>query len=142
MCAIASILGGIIGYWSGATIGRKLFERESFIIFNKNRIYDFERFYNKHGPITILFARFIPFVRTFSPIVAGVGRMNYKSFTIYNIVGALLWTSVAPLLGYYFGGFIPNPDRFLLPVAMIIIGISFLPFIVKLVHHYLIKSRR
>jgi membrane-associated protein len=139
--AIASMLGGFIGYWSGKTMGRKLFERQSSFFFNKNRVQDVERFYNKYGPITILIARFIPFVRTFSPIIAGVGKMKYKAFLFYNIIGAVIWASVVPLIGYYFGGLIPNPDRFLLPVAIIIVGFSFLPFILKFVHHLIFKSR-
>ncbi len=141
ICAVASTLGGMGGYWMGETIGRKLFERKSSFFFNKNRVYDVERFYKKYGPLTILIARFIPFVRTFSPIIAGVGNMKYKSFFIYNILGAILWSTTVPLLGYYFGGLIPNPDRFLLPVALLIVGFSFLPIIGKFIYHFVFKAK-
>lgn len=140
-CAVASILGGYIGYWSGKNMGRKLFERDASFFFNKKRIDDVEKFYKKYGPITIVMARFIPFIRTFSPIVAGVGLMKYKKFILFNVIGGVLWATVMPLLGYFLGKLIPNPDQFLLPIAIIIIAISFLPFIIKIVHHLISKTR-
>jgi membrane-associated protein len=140
-CALGAIAGGMIGYWSGATMGRRLFERKSSFFFNKDRIYDVERFYTKHGPITILIARFIPFARTFSPIVAGVGKMKYRSFTFFNIIGGIVWATIVPLAGFYLGAFIPNPDRFLLPVALLVVGISFVPFILKLLHHFVFRRK-
>jgi len=139
--AIAAILGGNVGYWSGKSMGRKLFERDASFFFNKNRVYDVEKFYQKHGPITIIVSRFIPLLRTFSPIVAGVGLMKYKTFALYNIIGGLLWAITIPMLGYYFGRLIPNPDQFVLPVAILVLGVSFLPFFVKLVHHFVSKSK-
>lgn len=138
---VAAILGGNVGYWMGKNMGRKLFERKTSFFFNINRIHDVENFYKKYGPITILISRFIPFLRTFSPIVAGIGIMRYKTFTFYNIIGGIVWATTIPLLGYYFGRLIPNPDQLVLPVAIIILSFSFLPFLVKIVHHLLFKPR-
>lgn len=139
--AVAAVLGDNTGYWAGRKMGRKLFEKDASFLFNKNRIRDAENFYKKHGPLTIILARFIPLIRTFAPIVAGVAEMEYKKFFKYNILGAVIWTIVVPLLGYCFGSLIPNPDQFLLPVISAIVVISFLPFIFKLIHHLLGKLR-
>lgn len=140
--SVAAILGGNIGYWTGKTMGRKLFERKTSFFFNKDRVIDVENFYKKYGPITVLISRFVPFLRTFSPIVAGVGLMKRKIFTLYNILGGVLWATAIPLLGYYFGRLIPNPDRFVLPVAILVMGFSFLPFFLKLIHHLVFKSHK
>lgn len=139
--ALGSILGDNTGYWIGKRMGRKLFERENSTFFNKKGLERAENFYKKRGPITIIAARFVPIMRTFAPIVAGVAGMDYKKFFFYNVSGGILWAIVVPLLGYYLGGMIPNPDRFLLPTALLIIGFSFLPFFVKLAH-YLISKRK
>ena len=137
----AGILGGNVGYWIGKNMGRKLFEREASFIFNKKRILDVENFYKKYGPVTVIFARFIPFLRTFSPIVAGVGVMHYKTFFLYNIVGSIIWATTMPTLGYYFGRLIPNPDQYVLPVAILVLAVSFLPFLIKLGYHFLHKHK-
>jgi membrane-associated protein len=142
LVAIAGILGGHVGYWSGKKMGRKLFEKDLSFFFNKKRIIDAENLYKKHGAITILISRFIPFVRTFSPIIAGVGDMNKKSFNFYNIIGGILWAIVVPLLGYFFGHLIPNPDKFLLPVAFLVLLVSFMPFILKIFHHLFFRLRK
>ena len=139
--AVAAILGGNIGYWSGKTMGRKLFERDMSFLFNKKRIYDIENFYKKYGPLTIVFSRFIPFVRTFSPIVAGVGLMRRSIFNLYNVLGGVLWATIVPLLGYYFGRLIPNPDELVLPVAILVLSFSFIPLLIKIVHHFVSKPR-
>lgn len=141
LIAIASILGGNVGYWTGKKMGRRLFERDLSFFFNKKRIIDAENFYKKYGPVTILVSRFIPFIRTFSPIIAGVGDMNRKAFNFYNITGGILWATIVPLFGYFFGHLIPNPDRFLLPVALLVLCVSFLPFVLKIFHHLIFKSR-
>lgn len=139
---IAAILGGTVGYWMGKNMGRKLFEKHSSFFFNKERVYDVEKFYKKYGPVTVIISRFIPFARTFSPIVAGIGLMRYRIFLLYNIVGSVLWATSIPLLGYYFGRLIPNPDRYVLPVVIIVLGFSFLPLGLKLFHHYIFKRSK
>jgi membrane-associated protein len=127
VCSIAAIIGDNVGYWTGSTMGRGLFERETSFFFNKNRIHDAERFYNKHGSITIIAARFIPVIRTFAPIVAGVAKMRYKTFFAYNVIGGVLWATLVPLMGYYLATLIPNPDALLAPIVACVILISFLP---------------
>lgn len=141
VCAFAAILGDTVGYWTGKKVGKQFFERETSLFFSKKRIYQAEHFYKKHGSATIIIARFIPLIRTFAPIVAGVAKMHYRTFAFYNTIGGILWAISVPSLGYYFGGIIPNPDKFILPIIMLVIGFSFLPFIVKLIHHFLKKGK-
>lgn len=137
--ASASILGNSVGYWTGKKIGRKFFEREASLFFNKKRIYDAEHFYERHGAITIVIARFIPIVRTFAPIIAGVGQMKKITFIIFNIIGGFLWAIVVPSIGYYFGSLIPNSDRFLLPIVLLVIGISLLPVLFNAFRHFILR---
>jgi membrane-associated protein len=131
-CILASILGDSIGYWSGKKYGRKLFERDSGYFFKKKRLYDAEVFYEKHGKYAIIIARFVPVVRTFAPIVAGIGSMHYRTFISYNIIGGIFWASLMILMGYFMGQVIPDPDKYILPIAFLIILISFLPIFFKI----------
>lgn len=131
-CILAAILGDSVGYWSGKKYGRKLFERDAGFFFRKQRIYDAEEFYKRHGKYTIIIARFVPIIRTFAPIVAGIASMNYATFISYNIFGGLFWVSALLLFGYFLGGLIPNPDLYIIPIAFIIILISFVPIIFKI----------
>ncbi len=131
-CILASILGDSIGYWSGKKYGRKLFERDSGYFFKKKRLYDAEIFYEKHGKYAIIIARFVPVVRTFAPIVAGIGSMHYRTFISYNIIGGIFWASLMILMGYFMGQVIPDPDKYILPIAFLIILISFLPIFFKI----------
>lgn len=132
-CIIAAILGDTAGYWSGKKYGRRLFDRDSGFLFKKKRLYDAELFYEKHGKSTIIIARFVPMIRTFAPIVAGMGNMKYRSFLSYNIFGGIIWVSGLLLLGYFLGGIIPNPDTYIIPIAVLIIVLSLLPIILKMV---------
>lgn len=131
-CILASILGDSIGYWSGKKYGRKLFERDSGYFFKKKRLYDAEIFYEKHGKYAIIIARFVPVVRTFAPIVAGIGSMHYRTFISYNIIGGIFWASLMILMGYFMGQVIPDPDKYILPIAFLIILISFIPILFKI----------
>lgn len=139
-CIIAAILGDSVGYWSGKKYGRKLFDRDAGFFFKKKRLYDAEIFYEKHGKSTIIIARFVPVIRTFAPIVAGIGNMKYSSFVSYNIFGGVIWVSGLLLLGYFLGGMIPNPDKYIIPIALLIIILSFIPIIIKIVKVKLNKS--
>jgi membrane-associated protein len=89
------------------------------------------QFYEKHCKYTLIIARFVPIVRTFAPIAAGLGNMNYKSFIIYNVIGGILWVVSLLSLGYLLGGLITNPDKYILPIILIIIAISLLPVFSK-----------
>lgn len=103
----SAILGGISGYYIGQKAGPKLFTKKDGVFFRKEYITRAEEFYEKHGGKTIAFARFVPVVRTFAPVVAGIGNMGIKKFMIYNIIGSVLWASSITLLGYYLGSKIP-----------------------------------
>ncbi len=132
-CIIAAVLGDSVGYWSGKKYGRKLFERDAGFFFKKKRIKEAEDFYEKYGKYTIIIARFVPVVRTFAPIVAGIGSMHYGTFIFYNIFGGVFWVLSVTLLGYLFGGMIANPDKYVIPIALVIIFISFIPILVKII---------
>jgi membrane-associated protein len=132
-CIIAAILGDSVGYWSGKKYGRKLFDQDNGFFFKKKRLYEAEVFYEKHGKSTIIIARFVPIIRTFAPIVAGIGNMSYSLFLSYNIFGGISWVSALLLAGYFLGGLIPNPDTYIIPIAFLIIVLSFLPIIIKMI---------
>jgi len=132
-CIIAAILGDSVGYWSGKKYGRKLFDQDNGFFFKKKRLYEAEVFCEKHGKSTIIIARFVPIIRTFAPIVAGIGNMSYSLFLSYNIFGGISWVSALLLSGYFLGGLIPNPDTYIIPIAFLIIVISFLPIVIKMI---------
>jgi membrane-associated protein len=139
-CIIAAILGDSVGYWSGKKYGRKLFDRDESFFFKKKRLSDAEIFYEKHGKSTIIIARFVPIIRTFAPIVAGIGNMRYGTFISYNILGGISWVTALLLLGYFLGEIIPNPDTYIIPIAFLIIVLSFMPIIIKMIRFKLNKS--
>ena len=137
---LAAIIGDSVGYAFGKRLGPALFSRENSVIFNKKHIVSAQRFYEKHGRKTIILARFIPIVRTFAPIVAGVGTMAYSTFLLFNIVGAFIWTWGMLWLGYGLGALIPNPDRYVVPIVIGIVLISAVPTFIKLCKEYLSRS--
>lgn len=126
---VSAAAGGQVGYYIGEKFGPKLFKKEDGILFRKEYVERSEIFYEKHGGKTILLARFIPLVRTFAPVVAGVGKMDKKMFTIYNIAGSIIWGVGVTLVGYFFGQKIPNLDRIILPTIVAIMILSFAPTI-------------
>ena len=124
---LAAVLGDTIGYAFGKKVGPAIFKKENSVFFNKEHITKAHNFYEKYGKKTIILARFIPIIRTFAPIVAGIGNMNYKTFISYNIIGGLAWTELMLWLGYGFGSIVPNPDRYVIPAVIVIIIISASP---------------
>jgi membrane-associated protein len=124
---IAAVLGDSVGYAFGKKVGPALFSREDSKLFKREHLAHAQHFYEKYGVRTIVLARFIPIVRTFAPIVAGIGAMEYKRFLRFNIIGGLLWTVVIIGLGYGFGSIIPDPDKYLLPAIGLIIIVSVIP---------------
>lgn len=136
ICFIAAVFGDSTGYWIGRKIGPKVFTRENSLLFNKEHIERTRKFYEKHGPKTIILARFLPIIRTFAPLLAGVGQMEYKTFVSFNIVGGALWAIGMPLLGYFLGSLIPDVDKYLLPIVLLIIVLSFLPGIFHFLQEY------
>lgn len=127
---LMAILGDSVGYYFGKKVGPALFVKEDSFIFKKRYLQKAEEFFAKHGPKSIVLARFVPIVRTFTPILAGVGSMKYKVFLTYNIIGGIIWGGGITLLGYYLGSVIPNIDKYLVPIVLVIIAVSFIPVIV------------
>lgn len=125
----AAILGDTVGYWIGRQLGPRLFNRENSFIFNKNHIVRTQKFYEKHGPKTIVLARFVPIVRTFAPTIAGVAQMDYGKFLFYNVLGGVIWVMSMLHGGYWLGRMIPNIDKHIHIVILVVIGVSFLPIL-------------
>src|SRR3989344_532173 len=121
---IAAVTGDSVGYWFGKKIGPKLFVKEDSFFFHKKNLIKAQSFYEKNGKKTIVIARFIPIVRTFAPIVAGIGNMHYSTFVSYNVIGGFVWTFGLTFGGYYLGKMIPNVDKYLLPIVLFIIIVS------------------
>ena len=121
---IGAVLGDSVGYWFGKKTGNKIFIKEDSFLFKKDNINKAEEFFKKHGAKAIVLARFVPIVRTFTPILAGVGTMHYKTFLSFNVIGGALWTIGVSLLGYFLGNIIPNIDKYLLPIVLLIIIVS------------------
>lgn len=126
MLFIAAVLGDNVGYAFGYKIGPAIFSKKNRFISEEN-IKKTERYYEKYGGKTIVIARFVPVVRTFAPIMAGVAKMNYQRFVFFNIIGALLWAVGVTVLGYFLGSVIPNIDKYLAPIIIAIISTSFIP---------------
>ncbi len=129
--ALCAIAGDQVGYWTGAKFGRGLFNKPKSFFFTPKHIEEAEAFYAKHGKKTIVFARFVPVVRTFAPIAAGMGKMEYKTFFTYNILGGILWTIIFVLAGYFAGSLFPQAGDWLTVAVLAIILISVLPLIYK-----------
>ena len=131
-CFIAAVVGDSVGYAFGHKVGRRLFNRKESILFHKDNLIKAENFYEKHGRKTIIVARFLPVVRTFAPIVAGIGKMEYRTFISFNIIGGFLWSVGLTLAGYLLGSVVPNVDKYLLPIIILIIILSILPQMIHL----------
>ena len=127
LCFTGAVLGDSIGYAFGHKVGRRLFHKKDSLLFHRDNLIKAERFYEKHGKKTIVIARFMPMIRTFAPIVAGVGNMEYKSFLAYNIIGGLLWGIGITIAGYFLGNLVPDVDKYLLPIIAAIIIVSIAP---------------
>ena len=132
LLSIAAISGDSVGYWTGEKFGRRLFTREDSFWFNKRHLDTAHEFYEKHGGKAIVLARFLPAVRTFVPIVAGMARMSYRKFLSFNVLGGLFWVVSLVSGGYVFGSVIPDVDRYLIPVILLIIVVSALPTAIHL----------
>lgn len=130
---LAAVLGDNVGYAFGKRVGPKLFSKEDSWLFKRSYVEKSQSFFDKHGKRAIILARFIPIVRTFTPILAGVGRMDYKTFFTYNVIGGFVWVVGMVLGGYWFGRLIPDPDKYLLPVILFIIVASMVPTIAPLI---------
>ena len=129
---IAAVLGDNFGYAFGRRVGYKIFNKEDSLLFHRDHLARAQKFYARHGGKTLILARFMPVIRTFAPILAGVGKMNYRSFFIYNITGGFLWSVGLTGTGYYLGSVVPNVDRYLLPIIGLIVLLSILPSLIHI----------
>ena len=129
---VAAILGDAVNYWIGYRLGPKVFTRESSRLLNKKHLLRAQEFYDKHGGKTIILARFVPIVRTFAPFVAGIGRMNYFRFAVYNVVGGIAWVLICVGAGYALGSNAFVKKHFELVIVAIVI-ISVLPMVVEVI---------
>lgn len=125
--ALMAILGDSTGYAFGHKVGRKLFLKPNSRFFKKKYLEQAEQFYQKHGSLTIVLARFVPIVRTFAPIVAGASKMHYNTFLLFNIVGGALWAAIFTYLGYFAGAILTGAGVNIEVTAIIIILISVAP---------------
>jgi membrane-associated protein len=139
-CFVFAVLGDSVGYYTGKRFGRKLFDQADSKFFKKKHLIAAEEFFDRQGKVAIIMARFMPFVRTFAPIVAGIAAMRYKTFMQYNVVGGLLWGVGLTLLGYFLGTTIPEDqiDKYLIPITLMIMFISLSPS----VFHFLKERQR
>lgn len=131
---VAAIIGDTVNYWIGHKIGPKVFANENSRIFKKAYLEKTREFYEKHGKKTIILARFAPIVRTFAPFVAGVGKMDYQTFFLYNVIGAFIWVTSLLFAGYFFGS-LPWVQANFEYIVYFIIFISILPMIIEYIQH-------
>jgi membrane-associated protein len=124
---VAAIVGDTVGYWIGAKSGPKLFTREQSLLFSKKHLLRTKAFYERHGGKTIIMARFMPFLRTFAPVVAGIGRMEYRKFVSFNVIGGVAWTLSMTLLGFVLGRVYPPITKQIDKLIIVIIAVSLIP---------------
>jgi len=127
----AAVLGDAVNYAIGLRLGPAVFRSERSWLLNKKHLFKAQQFYEKYGSKTIILARFVPIVRTFAPFVAGIGKMQYRKFFVYNVIGGIAWVAICLFSGYFFGGFKVVKDNFEIVVIAIIV-ISVLPIAIEM----------
>jgi len=133
LLAMAAVVGDSVGYAIGWRAGPRLFTRPKSLLFNPRHIERTRAFYARHGAKTIVIARFVPIVRTFAPVVAGVGQMEYRRFLFYNVAGGVGWVTSMTWAGYLLGQTVPNIADHLHVVVVVVILLSLIPIVVELV---------
>jgi membrane-associated protein len=135
-----AIIGDQVGYIIGNKAGPAMFNRPKSRLFDPAHVIKAQSFFDKYGARTIILARFIPIVRTFAPVVAGVGNMHYRTFVRYNIIGGILWGTGLPLLGYFLGQFEIVKNNIEIAV-LVVVAISVLPVVIEFINHRRKKSK-
>src|SRR5215470_14101868 len=135
LVTLAAIVGDQVGYYIGFKTGPVIFKREDSLFFKRAHLLRAHAFYEKYGGKTIIFARFMPIIRTFAPVVAGVGTMEYRRFVAFNVVGGFAWVWSMSLLGYFMGRAIPDIDKHIHKVIVVVIFLSLLPGIIEWWRH-------
>lgn len=131
----AAVFGDNVGYWFGHQVGPKIFAKEDSLLFKKHHLEAAKKFYEKHGAKTIVLARFVPFVRTFAPIVAGTAQMHYSTFMVYNLFGGALWAIGITLLGFFLGN-VPIIHKHYELVVILIILASIIPVFLHILQDF------
>lgn len=129
---ICSVLGSEVGYYMGKKAGKRLFRKQNGVLLRHGYLAKARKFYTKHGGKTIVIARFLPFVRTCAPLVAGATKMNHRTFLLFNIIGGGLWVSITVLASYWFGSIIPNIGDYILPITALILICALAPAFYRL----------
>ena len=138
MLSVAAVLGNMTGYWFGYKIGPPLFNRKDSLVFKKKYLIITQRFYNSNGGKTLILGRFLPIIRTFAPILAGVIKIDFKKFMLYNIAGALAWIGLLAGIGYYFGTY-PWVQK---NVGYIVVGLIVITLIPLMVTYFKEKNKK
>ena len=137
---VAAIVGDTVGYWFGRRVGPALFKRPKSLLFNPDHLRRAHDFYEKHGGKTIILARFMPIIRTFAPIVAGMGQMEYRRFLSFNVFGGLLWVISMTGIGYFLGQ-IPGVREHIEIVIIVVVFLSILPGIIAFAREWMKKRK-
>jgi membrane-associated protein len=132
LCGVAAALGPLLGYWYGHIWGPRLFSREDSLLFRKQNLVRAHEFYEQHGGKALILARFMPVVRTFAPVVAGMASMDYRRFVGYTVLGAVVWAVGVTWLGYFLGSLIPDAGKYLEYIVAAIIIVSIAPPVIHL----------
>jgi membrane-associated protein len=132
LVVVAAILGDSVGYWFGKNVGTNFFKRKDSRFFKQEYLKRTELFYQKYGGRAVVLARFVPIVRTIAPILAGIGTMHYSTFLKYNVIGGSLWGIGMISLGYTLGSIIPDSERYILPLSLVIVVVSFFPIFINI----------
>jgi len=136
VCAIvAAIAGDQVGYMIGNKAGPRVFRRPESRFFRQEFVDRTSAFFDRHGPRAIVLARFVPIVRTFTPVMAGVGQMRYRLFVTYNVIGGALWATLATVLGWGLGKRFPKLESYLTPIALVIVAVSVIPMLLEVRRH-------
>ena len=131
LLTLAAIIGNTVGYAIGHATGPRLFTRDDSLLFKKKHLYRAQDFYQKHGGKTLIIARFMPIVRTFVPVVAGLASMPLKAYTAYNVLGAVAWIWSMLFIGHFLGRVVPGIDKHIEPMILVIIALSLLPGLIS-----------
>ena len=133
VCAIAAAVGPLVGYWYGKALGPRLFNREDSFWFHRRHLDRAHAFYERHGGKALIIARFMPVVRTFTPVVAGMASMDYRRFVLYTVIGALVWAVGVTWIGYFLGSLIPDAGKYLEYIVALIVVVSIAPPVITFV---------
>ncbi len=138
---LAAVAGNMVGFIFGKKVGVLLFKRKSGILFKQQHLITARDFYNKHGGKAIILSRFLPIVRTFAPIIAGIVELDFRKFFIYNLIGAVAWISSLSFGGYFLGKYVPESKVYLKYIVIFLIIITSIPFLINS-HKERIKTKK